>query len=56
MKTSIEQKLIVDLDYEERYLAELTQIGSVEQKELQQLAVSKAIKKLDEYYLNLTEV
>jgi hypothetical protein len=56
MKTSIEQKLIVDLDWEERYLAELEQMGSVEQIELQQKAVSKAICKLDNYYLNLKEV
>lgn len=56
MKTSIEQKLIVDLEWEERYLAELEQMGSVEQIELQQIAVSKAICKLDDYYLNLSEV
>jgi hypothetical protein len=56
MKTKLETKLIVDLDWEEAYLAELEQMGSEEQIELQQLAVSKAIKKLDDYYLNLTEV
>ena len=56
MKTSIEQKLLVDLDYEERYLAELEQMGSEELIELQTKAVNKAIKKLDDYYLNLTEV
>jgi hypothetical protein len=56
MKTKLEQKLIIDLDWEERYLAELTQMGSEEQITLQQKAVSKAIKKLDDYYLNATEV
>jgi len=56
MKTKLEQKLIVDLDWEERYLAELEVMGSVEQIELQKLAVSKAIKKLDDYYLDITDV
>jgi hypothetical protein len=56
MKTSIEQKLLIDLDYEERYLAELEQMGSEELITLQQKAVSKATRKLDDYYLNLTEV
>jgi hypothetical protein len=56
MKTSIETRLIVELDWEERYLNELEQMGSEEQIELQKKAVSKAILKLDDYYLNLTEV
>ena len=56
MKTKLETRLIIDLDYEERYLSELEQMGSEEQIALQQKAVSKAIRKLDDYYLNLTEV
>jgi len=56
MKTQLETRLIIDLDYEERYLSELEQMGSEEQIALQQKAVSKAIRKLDDYYLNLTEV
>ena len=56
MKSSIEARLILDLDYEERFLLELEKMGSVEHIELQQKSVSKAIKKLDDYYLNLTEV
>lgn len=56
MKTNLETRLIVDLDWEERYLNELEQMGSEEQIELQKKAVSKAISELDDYYLNLTEV
>ena len=56
MKTKLESRLLIDLDWEERYLAELEKMGSVEQISLQQEAVRKAIRKLDDYYLSATEV
>ena len=68
MKTNLETRLIVDLDWEERYLNELEQMAPtgkqaqwVEhfapyQVELQKKAVRKAFFELAEYYLNLKEV
>jgi hypothetical protein len=53
MKTSLETRLIVDLDWEERYLNELEQMGSEEQIKLQKKAVLKAFLELSEYYLDL---
>jgi hypothetical protein len=53
MKTSQESKLLVELEYEQNLLDSLT---DAEQRVIQQRAVKRALAKLDDYYLNATEV